>query len=76
MLRAFTLAAAALAVATVVGLILLWPVEVDSQVAQGVAVESERATVQKVEEGVCIGFSGQQCQLATARIQSGPRRAS
>ena len=74
MLRAFTLAAAALAVATVVGLILLWPGEVESQVAQGVAVESEKATVQKVEEGVCIGLSGQQCQLATARIESGPEQ--
>jgi uncharacterized membrane protein len=73
-LRVFTLVAAGLAVATVVGLILLWPDEVDSQVAQGVAVESEKATVQKVEEGLCVGFSGQKCQLATATIQSGPER--
>jgi hypothetical protein len=73
-LRAFTLVAAALAVATVAGLILLWPGEVESQVAQGVAVESEKATVQKVEEGLCVGFSGHQCQLATATIESGPEK--
>jgi uncharacterized membrane protein len=73
-LRLFTLAAVALAVATVIGLILLWPGQVESQVAQGVAVESEKATVTKVEEGPCVGFSGQQCQLATATIESGPEK--
>jgi uncharacterized membrane protein len=72
MLRLFTLMAAGLAVATVIGLILLWPGDVESQIAQGVAVESEKATVEKVEEGLCTGFSGQQCLLATARIESGP----
>jgi uncharacterized membrane protein len=73
-LRLFTLVAAALAVATVAGLVLLWPGDVESQVAQGVAVESQKATVEKVEEGDCIGFSGQQCQLATGRIESGPEK--
>jgi uncharacterized membrane protein len=70
--RAFTLVAAALAVATLGGLVLLWPGEVDSQIAQGIAVESETATVERVEEGACAGFSGQDCQLATARIETGP----
>jgi uncharacterized membrane protein len=70
--RTFNLVAAALAVATLAGLVLLWPGEVESQVAQGIAVESERATVERVEEGMCAGFAGQQCQLATARIESGP----
>jgi uncharacterized membrane protein len=71
-IRVFKLVAAGLAVATLVGLILLWPGHVESQVAQGIAVESEKATVQKVEEGFCTGLSGQQCQLATATIESGP----
>jgi uncharacterized membrane protein len=70
--RAFNLVTAALAVATLAGLVLLWPGGVESQVAQGIAVESERATVERVEEGACAGFTGQQCQLATARIESGP----
>jgi uncharacterized membrane protein len=70
--RAFHLVAAALAVATLAGLVLLWPGEVDSQIAQGIAVESEHATVERVEETVCAGISGQECQLATARIESGP----
>jgi uncharacterized membrane protein len=70
-MRAFTLLAAALAVATLAGLVLLWPGEVESQIAQGIAVESEAATVERVEEGACAGFTGQDCQLATARIESG-----
>jgi len=71
-MRAFNLVAAALAVATVVGLIVLWPGQVESQVAQGIAVDSERAKVDRVEEGFCAGFATQQCQFVKARIQSGP----
>jgi uncharacterized membrane protein len=71
-IRAFSLVAAALAVGTVVGLVLLWPGEVESQVAQGISVDSETAKVNRVEEGVCAGFAGQQCQLVKARIESGP----
>jgi uncharacterized membrane protein len=65
------LVAAALAVATLAGLVLLWPGEVESQVAQGIAVESEHAEIERVEEGLCAGFAGQSCQLVTARIESG-----
>ncbi|HEY7453114.1 MAG TPA: YibE/F family protein [Thermoleophilaceae bacterium] len=72
MIRALTLVAVALAVATVVGLVLLWPGEIESQVAQGIAVESEAAKVVSVEEEICAGFAGQQCQLVKARIESGP----
>jgi uncharacterized membrane protein len=71
-IRTFTLVAAALAVATVVGLVLLWPGETDSQVAQGIAVESEPAKVTGVEEELCPGFAEQRCQLVRARIESGP----
>jgi uncharacterized membrane protein len=69
--RAFNLMAAALAVATVVGLVLLWPGEIESQVAQGISVDSETAKVERVEEGICAGFAGQECQLVKARIESG-----
>jgi uncharacterized membrane protein len=70
--RAFTLVTAVLAVATLAGLVLLWPGEVESQIAQGIAVETETATVERVEEEACPGFTGQDCQLATARFESGP----
>ena len=72
MTRAFTLLTAVLAVATLAGLVLLWPGEVESQIAQGIAVETETATVERVEEEACPGFTGQDCQLATARFESGP----
>ncbi len=72
MTRTFNLVTAALAVATLAGLVLLWPGEVDSQIAQGIAVETESATVERVEEGACAGFATQNCQLVTARIESGP----
>jgi uncharacterized membrane protein len=70
-IRTFTLVAAALAVATVAGLVLLWPGEIESQVAQGIAVESEPAEVTGVEEKLCPGFVEQRCQLVHARIESG-----
>jgi uncharacterized membrane protein len=70
--RAFSLVAAALAVATVVGLVLLWPGEVESQIAQGIAVESETAKVDSVREAFCAGFATQQCQFVKATIESGP----
>jgi uncharacterized membrane protein len=69
--RTFTLVAAALAVATVVGLILLWPGEVDSQIAQGIAVDTQKAKVDRVEEGFCAGFATQQCQIVKAHIEGG-----
>jgi uncharacterized membrane protein len=70
-MRTFTLVAAALAVATVAGLILLWPGDVTTQVAQGIAVETEPAKVVKVVEAPCAGLSGQPCQFVAARIESG-----
>ena len=74
MTRAFKLVAAALAVATVAGLIVLWPGEVESQVAQGISVDTEAANVDRVEEGFCAGFQSQQCQFVHARIESGPEK--
>jgi uncharacterized membrane protein len=70
-IRAFNLVAAALALATVVGLILLWPGHVESQIAQGIAVDTESAKVDGVEESFCQGFATQRCQLVKARIESG-----
>jgi uncharacterized membrane protein len=72
--RLFTLVAAVIAVATVVGLIVLWPGEVQSQIAQGITVESERAHVDTVREGFCAGFETQSCQFAHATIESGAEK--
>jgi uncharacterized membrane protein len=70
-IRAFNLVAVALGVVTLVGLVLLWPGQIESQVAQGISVESEPAKVERVEEGFCAGFQSQSCQIVHARIDGG-----
>ena len=72
MTRVFTGIAAALALATLVGLVVLWPGDVESQIAEGVTVDSESGEVERVEEITCPGFVGQDCQIASVRLESGP----
>lgn len=72
MTRLFGATCAVLAVATLAGLVLLWPGELDSQVARGLAVESEAGEVERVEEGACPGLIDQDCQQAFVRLTSGP----
>jgi uncharacterized membrane protein len=72
MTRLFTGIAAALALATVLALAILWPGDVESQLAEGVTVESETGEVERVEEITCPGLVGQDCQIASVRIESGP----
>jgi uncharacterized membrane protein len=71
-IRVFTAAAALLAVGTVAGMAVLWPGEVDSGFATNVAVDSERAEVERVEERTCAGFEEQECQLVIVRLENGP----
>jgi uncharacterized membrane protein len=70
--RIFTAVAVALAVATVVGLVVMWPGDVETPLAEGFAVDTQRAEVQRVEERLCPNFTEQTCQLVTVRLESGP----
>jgi uncharacterized membrane protein len=70
--RVFNAVAATLAALTLVGIVLLWPGHVESQLAQGVLVDSYKAEVEKVDEEICPGFEKQKCQDATVRLESGP----
>jgi uncharacterized membrane protein len=70
--RVFTAVVAGLAAATVIGLVVLWPRHVDTTLAEGFAVDTQRAEVTRVEETLCRGFTQQKCQLVTARLESGP----
>ncbi len=72
MKRLFTVVAALLAVATLAGIVVLWPGDVESRLAEGVAVESEQGKVERVEETTCPGFIGQNCEIASVRLESGP----
>jgi len=62
-----------LALATVAGLILLWPGKVESKIGQGIAAKSEAAEIERVEEFACEGAGTQRCRRAVARLQSGPQ---
>jgi uncharacterized membrane protein len=70
--RLLTAIAALLAVATAVGLAVLWPGDPEAQIGGGIAVETERAEVTEVEETTCPGFAEQRCQTVTAVLESGP----
>ncbi len=72
MTRLFTIVAVALAGATAIGLAVLWPGDVDSRLASGVAVESFAGTVEEVEETLCPGFQEQRCQQVRVRLEEGP----
>ena len=72
MSRLFTGIAVALALATVIGLVLLWPGDVAAPLAGGLNTTSESAEVLEVEETFCPGFGERRCQLVTMRLTSGP----
>ena len=72
MSRLFTAIAVALALATVIGLVLLWPGDVSAPLRGGLNTTSETAEVLDVEETFCPGFGDRPCQLVTMRLTSGP----
>jgi uncharacterized membrane protein len=73
-IRAFTIAAAALAIATAIAMVVLWPGHVESRVAQGLDSESERADVTRVREAFCAGVPNQRCQFVHATIETGAEK--
>ena len=72
MSRLFTAIAVALALATVIGLVLLWPGDVSAPLRGGLNTTSESAEVLDVEEAFCPGFDDRPCQVVTMRLTSGP----
>ena len=71
-MRVFSVVVAVLALATLAGVVVLWPGNVESGIAEGVLVDSERGTVERVEETVCPGLIGQDCKQVFVRLESGP----
>jgi len=63
---------ALIAVATAVGIGILWPGDVDADLGETVAVKSESAEVLKVEEVPCQGFDTDSCKTVTFRLDTGP----
>lgn len=72
MSRLLTGIALALALATAVGLAVLWPGDVAAPLAGGLNTTTQSAEVLEVRETFCPGFGDRRCQRVTMRLTSGP----
>jgi uncharacterized membrane protein len=73
--RALRLAAGivvVIALAVAVGLIAMWPGEVEPALSEGLTARTERAQVEAVETAPCPPPQPGSCTEATARLESGP----
>ena len=71
--RLFAAVALVIALATAVGMAVLWPGDVGTKVGESLVADSERATVERVEELACPrSLRGGTCGKVTARLESGP----
>jgi uncharacterized membrane protein len=72
LVRPFRLAVAALAFATAILMVALWPGEARPEISEGLLVESERAEVERVEEYRCQAVQTNRCRNVAVRLKSGP----
>ena len=74
MSRLFAGITVALALATAIGLVVLWPGNVAAPLAGGLNTTTETADVLEVRETFCPGFGTRRCQRVTMRLTSGADR--
>ena len=74
--RAFAGVAALIAVATAVGLAVLWPGEADTQLSEGLTAPTERAEVESVSYSACPPPQEGTCGEAEIRLETGPDEGS
>jgi uncharacterized membrane protein len=55
-----------------VGLVVLWPADVDSKLGQGLVAPTERAEVDRIRSFPCSGFQTQRCRDVVIRLETGP----
>jgi uncharacterized membrane protein len=65
-----------LAVATAIGMAVLWPGATPSGVGESVVVDSEAATVERVDQFPCQALGTDTCSRVTVRLGSGPDEGS
>jgi hypothetical protein len=71
--RLFAGITAALAVATALGLVVLWPSgDSDVELGPALAADSERAEVRAIESFACSGFQTDTCRRVEVALLSGP----
>ena len=73
--RLYTLLVVVLALATVLGLVLLWPGSVRQNVDAGLLADSDRGKVERVSEFACAGVTGDTCRRVAVSSRRGPTRA-
>ena len=61
-----------LAVATAIGMAVLWPGDTPSGVGESIVVDSEAATVERVNQFSCQSLGTDTCGRVTVRLDSGP----
>lgn len=75
-IRVFAAIVAALALATVAGMAILWPGDVDTRVGEAIVADSDTATVLSVSERSCAGLESDVCREVRIRLESGERRGA
>jgi len=68
----FAAIVAALAIATAVGMALLWPGDVETKVGEAIVAKSDTATVLSIQEFACSGLETDVCREVDIRLESGP----
>ncbi len=71
---AFRAVVLVLAIATIVGLAVLWPGEGKSNIGESIVAESESAEVTRVEQFPCSGIQSQTCRKVSIELRSGDRK--
>jgi uncharacterized membrane protein len=71
MTRVFAAIVAGLGLATVVGMVLLWPGDVDTRVGEAIVTKSDTATVLSVDEFACSGLDTDVCREVSIRLEGG-----
>jgi uncharacterized membrane protein len=69
--RVFAAIVAALGVATVVAMVVMWPSGVDSRVGEAIVTKSDTARVLSVDDYSCSAFETDVCHQVEIRIDSG-----
>jgi uncharacterized membrane protein len=70
-IRVFAAIVAALALAAVAGMAILWPGDVDTKVGEAIVTKSDTATVLSVSEFPCAGLNTDVCREVRIRLESG-----
>jgi len=68
----FSALAVVLAVATAVGMAVLWPGETPTGVGESIVADTESATVTRVDQFACQSLGTNTCSRVTVRLESGP----